>query len=96
MYEYSYDPKEALLDKSIKFSMKDMLKIAETCNRLWDYDNSNMEEFFEKYDYAFWNICAEKHNIRLEIHADLFEEDALWITQCFEDTVDKAVTILLD
>lgn len=95
MFEYSYNPRTSLLNKQIKFSMKDMQKIADITSNLWE-DNDRIENFLEHYDNPFWHIWCSKTIINIEIHADLNALDKSFAKTIFGETVNNAVRHLLE
>lgn len=95
MFEYSYNPLEAILDKTLEFSYDDMMKIADIAGNIWD-DSEEIYAFLENYDSPFWHIWNGDHVINIEIHADLSALDKAWAKEHFKDAVDKAVRIMLE
>lgn len=88
MFEYSYD----LPRIGIDFSHNNIIKISQIASDIWEEE---MYELLEKYDNPFWIINVSEHAIRIEIHADLSENDLEIVKNEFKIAVHKAVHILI-
>lgn len=95
MFEYSYNPSKAMLDKDIRFSYDNIVRISEITDNIWD-SSEDIYAFLDNYDNPFWHIWGSNHVIHIEIHADLSVLDASWVKKHFEDAVNKAVRLMLE
>jgi len=95
MFEYSYDPSEAMLDKKFKFSHDNLQKISNIANDIWDGEE-DIYEFLETYGAPFWHIWDGYNKINIEIHAILSDLDKKWAQEHFKEAVDRAVRLLLE
>lgn len=95
MFEYSYNPSEAMLDKRTKFNYDDLQKIADISNNIWDEDE-NIYAFLENYGQPFWHIWDGHGMINIEIHAKFNVLDEKWIKKHFKECVDRASRLMLE